>query len=55
MVRSSSPLARAVELVDAFASRLLVQAVDVLRDDGLELSFLLELCQSQMRGVGFGL
>ena len=28
---------RAVELVDAFASRLLVQAVDVLRDDGLEL------------------
>ena len=46
---------RAVELVDAFASRLLMQAVDVLRDDGLELSFLLELCQSQMRGVGFGL
>ncbi len=42
---------RAVQLIDAAAPRLLVQTVDVLRDDGAERSLLLQFRERQMRGV----
>ena len=46
---------RAVQLIDVFAARLLVQAVDVLRDDGAQLARAFQLCQLLVRGVGLGL
>ena len=46
---------RAVQLIDVFAARLLVQAVDVLRDDGAQLTRAFQLRQLLVRGVGPGL
>ena len=42
----------AVKLINGAAARLLVEAVDVLGDDGAELSLVLPLGQLQMGGVG---
>lgn len=39
------PQDAAVELVNAPAPGLLMQPVDILRDDGQQLAFLLQLCQ----------
>ena len=44
----------AVQLEHVFAARLLVQAVDVLRDHGTELALFLHLGQLKVRLVGFG-
>ena len=40
-----------MEINDAFAARGLMEPVDVLRDDGTELSFLLELRETPVRRV----
>lgn len=45
------PQRRAVQFEHIFASRHLMQAVDVLRDDGFQFSCRLKLGEFQMRGV----
>lgn len=49
--RAAVAVDRAVQLIDAAAPRLLVQTVDILRDDGAELSLAFQRCKRQMRGV----
>ena len=43
-----------VQLEDILAARRLMQPVDILRNDGLELSLALQLGKAQMRTVGLG-
>ena len=44
----------AVELIDALGARFLMEPVDILRDDGKELPFLLPFGKLFVRRVGFG-